>query len=144
VKLHVEGAELSSRITGYGDTWVDVGGVRHHGAVLLMPGHAVEAWPIDTFEALQAEHFARLLERAPDVVLLGTGARLRFPHPRLTAGLASRRVGVEAMDTPAACRTFNVLAGEGRHVLAILLPVQPASSPQPVLNPSNGYVNVKS
>jgi uncharacterized protein len=76
---------------------------------------------VTQFENLSAEHFDGLIGYAPDVVLLGTGAKLRFPHPRLVAGLAAIRVGVEAMDTAAACRTYNVLAGEGRKVIAILL-----------------------
>ena len=57
----------------------------------------------------------------PEIVLLGTGSRLRFPHPRLTAALARARIGLEVMDVQAACRTYNILAGEGRHVLAALL-----------------------
>jgi uncharacterized protein len=122
VKLHVEGAGVGSRITAYGDDWIEVDRVRHQGALALMPERGVMPWPEAQFEALTAAHFDGLIEWQPDVVLLGTGARLKFPHPRLVAGLAATRVGVEAMDTAAACRTYNVLAGEGRRVIAVFLP----------------------
>ena len=122
MKLHVEGAGVGSRITAYGEDWIEVDRVRHHGALVLMPEQGVRPWPAAQFEALTSEHFDGLIELRPDVVLLGTGARLRFPHPRLVAGLAGIRVGVEAMDTAAACRTYNVLAGEGRRVIAVFLP----------------------
>ncbi len=62
-----------------------------------------------------------LAELKPEVVLLGTGTRLRFPHPRLTRALTDAGIGVEVMDTPAACRTFNILAAEGRKVLAAVI-----------------------
>jgi len=57
----------------------------------------------------------------PDIVVLGTGASLRFPHPRLTRALLEQRIGLEVMDTAAACRTFNILAAEGRRVAAALM-----------------------
>jgi uncharacterized protein len=62
-----------------------------------------------------------LLADRPEVVLLGTGTRQRFPHPRLSASLAAARVGFEVMDTQAACRTYNILVAEGRRALAVLL-----------------------
>ena len=73
------------------------------------------------FDALAEADFAALLAHKPEVVLLGTGATLRFPHPRLLAPLTDARVGVEVMDTPAACRTFNILSGEGRRAIAALI-----------------------
>jgi uncharacterized protein len=62
-----------------------------------------------------------LLAHRPEIVLLGTGATQRFPHPRLSAPLAAARVGFEVMDTRAACRTYNILLGEGRRVVAAVL-----------------------
>ena len=73
------------------------------------------------FEALSAEHFEAIAALDPEVVLLGTGRVQRFPHPRLTTALSSRRIGIEAMDTGAACRTYNILMSEGRKVLAALI-----------------------
>ena len=75
-----------------------------------------------SFEQLSEAHFAQILEDAPDVVILGTGDRQRFVHPKLTAALTMRRIGVECMDSQAACRTYNILMGEGRKVtLALIL-----------------------
>ena len=70
------------------------------------------------FDALVAEDFAAIAALAPEVALLGTGSALRFPHPRLTRALVDARIGLEVMDTAAACRTFNILAAEGRRVAA--------------------------
>ena len=87
-----------------------------------MPWHGEPAaWPVDSFDALDASHFEMLAALRPQLVIFGSGARLRFPPPRLLAGLIGARIGVEAMDTPAACRTYNVLLAEGRSVLAALL-----------------------
>jgi uncharacterized protein len=91
------------------------------GSILVMPETAVTPWPVAAFEALTAEHFAMLVEPAPEVVIFGSGERLRFPHPRLTAALAAHRIGVETMDFKAACRTYNILMAEGRKVAAALL-----------------------
>jgi uncharacterized protein len=121
VKLHVEGDDVAHRVTGYGEGWIEVDRVRYDGSIVLMVGHRVEPWAVDGFDSLAAEHFDGLIALAPDVVLLGTGERLRFPHPRLVAGLAAVHIGVDAMDTAAACRTYNVLAAEGRRVVALLL-----------------------
>ena len=70
--------------------------------------------------AQQWRDFARLLDYEPEIVLLGTGDVQRFPHPRLLAPLGEAHVGIEAMDTSAACRTFNILVAEGRRVAAAL------------------------
>ena len=67
---------------------------------------------MDSFEQLSEAHFAQILADAPDVVILGTGERQRFVHPKLTAALTMRRIGVECMDSQAACRTYNILMGE--------------------------------
>jgi uncharacterized protein len=82
----------------------------------------VEPWPTASFEALAEADFERLRALDPEVVLLGTGARQRFPHPRLARPLAEARIGLEVMNTPAACRTYNILMAEGRKVVAALLP----------------------
>jgi len=80
-----------------------------------------QAWPVSAVEGLRAEHFEQLLALEPELVIFGSGARLRFASPALLAELYRRRIGVETMDTAAACRTFNVLASEGRRVVAALL-----------------------
>jgi uncharacterized protein len=76
---------------------------------------------VPNFEALTAAHFEKIEEDKPDVVILGTGERQRFVHPRLVAALSARHIGVESMDSKAACRTYNVLMGEGRKVTLALI-----------------------
>jgi uncharacterized protein len=78
-------------------------------------------WPPQRFEQLQAAHFDQLLALSPELVIFGSGARQRFAAPALLRGFFERRIGFEAMDTAAACRTFNVLVSEGRSVVAALL-----------------------
>lgn len=93
---------------------------------LVLPWRGdVMAWPCDAFEQLRAEHFEQLLTLAPELVIFGSGERLRFAAPALMRALIERRIGVETMDTAAACRTYNVLASEGRAVVAALL-LEPA------------------
>ena len=87
-----------------------------------MPEGEIVAWSAQRFEAMTAADFEALLARAPELVLLGTGQKQRFPHPRLTAPLTAAGIGVDVMGTHAACRTYNILMTEGRRVLAVLLP----------------------
>ncbi len=107
-------------VTGFGPGWVRVGTEVYRSAILLTP-ESVTEWANPGFDALTEADFTGLLAHAPELVLLGTGSTLRFPHPRLTRALAEAGVGLEVMDTPAACRTFNILAGEGRKVVAALI-----------------------
>ena len=89
---------------------------------LLLPHRGeVLSWGVDAVEQLTAEHFAQLLPLGPELVIFGSGARLRFVAPGLQRALIGRGIGVETMDTAAACRTYNVLANEGRRVAAALL-----------------------
>ena len=78
-------------------------------------------WHCATIEALTVAHFERIAALTPDVVIFGSGARLRFVAPSLLRPLIERRIGIETMDTAAACRTYNVLVGERRSVVAGLL-----------------------
>lgn len=114
-------AAHSTSITGYGPGWVAINGERHHTALIVSPLEPVQPWDCNDFGQLQTHHFEQLLAWSPELVLFGSGSRLRFAHPSLLAALYARRVGVETMDTAAACRTFNFLAAEGRRVLAALL-----------------------
>ena len=121
MKLHPDPGTTLNTVTAYGEGFVEVNARRHVQAIVLMPEEPVAHWPVDRFESLQADHFESLLPYKPELVLLGTGARQRFPHPRLTRALTDARVGVEVMDTRAACRTYNILMTEGRRVMAALL-----------------------
>jgi uncharacterized protein len=107
-------------ISGYGPGWVGVGSEKiTHNVVLGSHGERME-WA-GSFGGLGPEHFAQLAEWKVEVVIFGSGSRIRFPKPAWVAPLAQRRIGVETMDTPAACRTYNILAQEGRDVAVALL-----------------------
>lgn len=105
-----------------GELWI--GNVRFTHSVLVPWVGEVQRWRCDDAAALTAADFDAVLALAPEVVIFGSGPRLRFVAPALLRGLIERRIGVETMDTAAACRTYNVLATEGRSVVAaLLLPV---------------------
>lgn len=120
MKLHADRPN-SQTIQAYGDGWIAVNGEKIWRSVLLSSAGDRADWPCERFDDLQADHFDRLHAYQPEVVIFGSGRKLRFVHPSLHATLMSQRVGVETMDTLAACRTFNILAQEGRRVVAALL-----------------------
>jgi uncharacterized protein len=102
-----------------GALWIN--GMRWAGSVLVPWRGDVQPWPLDALAALDAGHFDRVLALKPELVIFGSGERLQFVSPALYRCLIAVRIGVETMDTAAACRTFNVLASEGRSVVAALL-----------------------
>ena len=102
-----------------GELWV--GNTRFAHSVLVPWVGEVRRWSCDDVQALSAADFDAVLALDPEVVIFGSGARLRFIAPALLRGFLERRIGVETMDTAAACRTYNVLATEGRSVVAALL-----------------------
>jgi uncharacterized protein len=102
-----------------GCVWVGSTPFRH--SVLVPWRGEVQPWSAATLVELTAEHFERVAAFKPEVVIFGSGVRLRFAPPALLRGLYAQRIGIETMDTAAACRTYNVLVAEGRNVLAALL-----------------------
>ena len=120
MKLHASRPSGVNTITGYGEGYVMVNGERRSSSVVVMPDR-IEEWPAKGFDQLSAEDFSYLKNLKAEIVLLGTGPRQRFPHPRLTAELAKAGIGLEVMDLQAACRTYNILVAEERKVAAALL-----------------------
>ena len=93
---------------------------------LLLPwAGTVLPWPVPGFDDLNAELFEQIARLDPELVIFGSGSRLRFPKPQWLQALIGRHIGVETMDTPAACRTYNVLVSEQRSVVAALI-IEPA------------------
>ena len=121
MKLHLSGPSGLNTITAYGPGYVAVNGQRHERSLVVLPDRIVADWPASSFEALTAEHLAAIVGHAPEIVLLGTGAELRFPRPEITRPLVDSRIGLEVMDVQAACRTYNILVAESRRVAAALL-----------------------
>ena len=102
-----------------GRVWV--GAAAHAGSLVVPWTGAVTPWPVANFDALTAAHFEALADLDPELVIFGSGWRLRFPAAALLRPLLARRIGVETMDTAAACRTYNVLVSEQRCVVCALL-----------------------
>lgn len=121
MKLHASVTAGLMTITAYDDGYVAVNGHRLSSSFLLTPRQVIESWPPASVDTLTENDVAAILALGAPVVLLGTGARQRFPAPALLRPLIERRIGVEVMDTRAACRTYNILMAEGRDVAAALI-----------------------
>ncbi|MDD5242090.1 MAG: Mth938-like domain-containing protein [Sulfuricella sp.] len=121
MKLHLDNVAGLNLFTGYDADYVAVNHQRYQTSLIVLPDRVVEGWSPQNFAALEAAHFELILEFQPEIVLLGTGDTLRFPHPAITAALTRARIGIEVMSNPAACRTYNILAAEGRKVAAALI-----------------------
>ena len=128
MKLHATVVPSSNTFNAYGDGYVEVNAVRHDRSIVVVPDRPVVEWPVARFELLTADSFRFVGEQDPELVVFGSGRRLRFPHPRLLAPLIDRGIGVETMDVHAACRTYNILMAEGRRVAAALLLEPPAAA----------------
>ena len=121
MKMRADRIEGQNAIARHGPDGVAVNGVEHTESVIVPWVGAVTPWNAPSFESLVADHFARLAALRPELVIFGSGPRLRFPAPALLRPLIDARIGVETMDTAAACRTYNVLLAEGRSVVVALL-----------------------
>ena len=121
MKMQADRIEGQNAVQRHSSEGVIVNGIEHRSSVVVPWQGDVSAWPVDDFAALSAEHFAQLAALAPEIVIFGSGPRLRFPPAALLRPLIEARIGVETMDTAAACRTYNVLLAEGRSVVAALL-----------------------
>ena len=110
-------------INAYDRAWIEVNGVRHTQslAVSSLPDLPPAAWATGHFEALGASDFSPWAQSGAELVLFGSGQKLRFAKPQWLQDLIMRGIGVETMNTAAACRTYNILASEGRKVIALLL-----------------------
>ncbi|HET6265964.1 MAG TPA: Mth938-like domain-containing protein [Usitatibacter sp.] len=121
MKIEREQAEGRNMFTGYGEGYVEVNRARHSSSLVVAGDRLVTDWPVTSVEALGADHLAAIAELKPEVVLLGTGPKFVFPEPRRLEPLRKAGIGVEVMDTAAACRTYNILLSEGRNVVAALI-----------------------
>jgi len=120
MKFHPD-TSSSHAIFGYGPGWIQVGTEKITSSVVLSSRGERFDWQCERFEDLTAAHFEQLARLQTELVIFGSGERLRFVKPALAQSLIIQQIGLETMDTPAACRTFNVLANEGRVVACALL-----------------------
>jgi uncharacterized protein len=121
LKLHLSQNPRRNAVTAYGQGYVAVNGIRYETSLIVMPDRIEEGWKVRNIESLVQDDVRPLAALQPELVLLGTGDVLRFPDPRLLVSLTQAGIGAEVMDTRAACRTYNILAEEGRNVAAALI-----------------------
>ena len=120
MKLEPDNFDVQT-IKGYGPGWVGVNGEKiTYSVVLGSKGQRID-WQARSFEDLTDHHFVQLAGLGAELVIFGSGKRIRFPQAAWLQPLMAQRVGLETMDTGAACRTYNILAGEGRNVIVALL-----------------------
>jgi uncharacterized protein len=113
-------------ISAYGPGWVSIRNEKITTSLVIASGGERFDWMCEHFEDLTPEHFQQLAALNPELVIFGSGNHIRFPKPALTHALIKQQIGLETMDTQAACRTYNVLAAEGRRVvLALLMEITP-------------------
>jgi uncharacterized protein len=124
MKLHSNNTQQYQTVTAYDASGVEFNAIRYDYSLLVLPEVQPVAWNVKQFEDLTTAHFEQIAATQPDVVILGTGAKQRFVHPRLITSLSAQHKGVECMDNQAACRTYNILMAEGRKVaLALIMSV---------------------
>ena len=121
MKLHMSRTSGLNTVTSYGADFVMVNDKRYEKSMIMLPEQLVESWSVESFDSLIPEHFDIIAALKPEIVLLGTGKQLRFPPHSMTLSLMKARIGLEVMDTYAACRTYNILMAEGRNVAAALI-----------------------
>lgn len=121
MKLHSPDTAGLLSITAYDAESIAVSGRRLTRSFLLTPHRLIENWPPASVDSLTESDLASIAGLGCPIVLLGTGARQRFPAPALLRPLIQRRIGIEVMDSHAACRTYNILMAEGREVAAALI-----------------------
>ncbi|MBK7661461.1 MAG: Mth938-like domain-containing protein [Betaproteobacteria bacterium] len=121
MKIDRESAEGRNVFTAYDEGWVEVSGRRHSANLVVAGDRVLPGWTAGGFEGLRREEVEALAAMKPEILLLGSGRAFRFPSPALLAPLYAARIGVEVMDTRAACRTYNILLAEGRAVVAAII-----------------------
>jgi uncharacterized protein len=115
-------------IQSYSAAGIIIKKVAYQNSIIVSPDRIIENWPPHHPADLTPDHLQVLLDMEPELVLLGTGSRLQFPDQQILATFLSRNIGIEVMDTTAACRAYNFIAGEDRKVVAALISL---SAPAP-------------
>jgi uncharacterized protein len=121
VKLQSDPHSGANTITGYGDGYIEINKIPYSHAVLLSSDGEIQEWGVKSFEGLSSADFTQMACLKPELIIIGTGKRQRFPKPELLKTLIEAKIGFEVMDSQAACRTYNILVGEGRQVLLALI-----------------------
>lgn len=120
MKIHLESGVGQNLIHAYAPGSITINSQVYTRSLIVTPTQVMD-WPPTSFDDLLAPHFEMIAGLSLEVLILGTGAKLRFPAPAITRSLVEARVGLEVMDTGAACRTYNILMSDGRRAATALL-----------------------
>ncbi len=125
MKLHLTTAENNNLVTAYSASYIEINKLRYTHSLIVMPKQLITDWQVADFSDLAEDHMAKIANIdsgiLPEVILLGTGAKHQFLHPKIYQSLSLNAIPLECMTTAAACRTYNILMSEGRQVLAALI-----------------------
>lgn len=121
MKLQPDQLPSQNTVTRYDSEFLEINAQRYNNSILLMPAGPVLPWLVSRWKDLNRSHFTQIAHQNPELVIFGSGSKIRFVDPSLLQDLIQLRIGFETMDTPAACRTYNILMGEGRLVLGAFL-----------------------
>ncbi len=120
MKLHTD-PRPGNTVTAYGEGYIAINGEHYSGSLVVQPEAVNTEWRAASVNELTTEHFRQLAATGADILILGTGKRQQFPSPALLRPVMETGRTVDVMDTAAACRTYNILMGEGRLVAAALI-----------------------
>jgi len=130
LKLQPDPHSALNTVTRYEDSYIEINEIRFESSILVMPEGEINPWNISNFSQFERSHFETIAQLRPELVILGSGLKHRFVTPSLIQDLYKAKIGFEVMTTQAACRTYNILMGEGRLVLgAFLIESNPTTSP---------------
>lgn len=121
MRISLDGQGYVNTIQAYGKDFITINTQHYHQSVVITQDQIVADWPPQHLADLQPAHLSVLSSLNPQFLLLGTGNRQQFPHPEVLKSLVDLHISFEIMDTPAACRTYNIVAAEGRQVAAALM-----------------------
>ncbi|MES2585941.1 MAG: Mth938-like domain-containing protein [Pseudomonadota bacterium] len=121
MKLQSDPHSGANTITGYGDGYIEINKTPYSHAVLLSSDGEILEWAVTSFDDLSPADFTQMASLKPELIIIGTGKRQSFPKPELLKTLIEAKIGFEVMNSQAACRTYNILVGEGRQVLLALI-----------------------
>lgn len=121
MKFSEDAGSKERLITHYDNDFIAVNTRRYHHPVIVASEHSPQRWEVGAFDALTASDLTPLIAMEPEIILLGTGERQQFLPPELMQEIMGKGIGCEVMTTAAACRTYNIILGEGRRVAAGLL-----------------------
>ena len=128
MKIHLETGEGTNIIRSYAAGTITVNQRIFTANLVITPDRIIENWAPQGLAGLGVEDFRKIIDLTPEMVILGTGMSQIFPEPAYTAPLAEAQIGLEVMGTAAACRTYNILMGEGRRVVAALIMIEPGQA----------------